>query len=69
VPPELGTQVTRNGRQVLVNIAGVTGFSSPGSIPISTITGDPVADVARAVVAAGKDVVDAYGAEADIDSA
>jgi hypothetical protein len=52
-----------------VNIAGVTGFSSPGSIPISTITGDPVADVARAVVAAGKDVVDAYGAEADIDSA
>jgi CBS domain-containing protein len=29
-----------------VNIAGVTGFSSPGSIPISTITGDPVARVA-----------------------
>lgn len=44
-----------------MNIAGVTGFSSPGSIPISTITGDPVArvaadatvaDVARALVTA-----------------
>jgi CBS domain-containing protein len=31
-----------------VNIAGVTGFSAPGpgSLPISTVTGDPVARVA-----------------------
>jgi CBS domain-containing protein len=29
-----------------VNIAGVTDFSSPGALPISTITGDPVARVA-----------------------
>ena len=29
-----------------MNIAGVAGISSPGSLPISTITGDPVARVA-----------------------
>jgi len=46
VPPELRTQVTSKGGQVLVNMVSVTGMPSPGSIPISTITGDPVARVA-----------------------
>jgi hypothetical protein len=52
-----------------VNIAGVTGFSSPGSIPIFTITGDLVAGVATMDHCIRHVLVDAYSAEADIDSA
>jgi len=46
VPLKLRTQVTRKGRHVPVSMVGVTDITSAGSIPISTICGDPVARVA-----------------------